>query len=236
MTKTKQQTLNRIPFWLYIAAGVVLGLVVTAAFYRKAYCFYVYQPGGTALIAVMGGGSALAAYAAKTLLAKVDGRYRRLVYAGAAAVITLVLVVFLSPLVRPLEKNQCVDRYDQILALIDQEGLAVRTKDMAIIRDIYTKDALVKAASTGETWPADSYYRKKFTEEEHCTNSHGSYQVVSFNSSEVILTTSSQGTWGPAGQGCIYSYSGPDGSDQWTFARVSGQWKIANFEFNRLSE
>ncbi|MFT3892765.1 MAG: hypothetical protein QM730_14130 [Anaerolineales bacterium] len=47
------------------------------------------------------------------------------------------------------------------------------------------------------------------------------------------MTTSSQGTWGLQGQGCTFSYNNPAGSDEWTFDKINGEWKISNLEFNR---
>lgn len=224
--------------WFFPVCGAVIGLFVALLFFKRAYCFYAYQPGGLAVVSGLTGISAILGWVIKFItdrnnkLLKIKGR-EKFIYMICSLVFTGAFVILISPLFRQYDKNSCVPDFDKLAALTDQEGSAVINEDMNIIRNIYTSDAVVTRADTNESWAAYSYYSKKFAAEDHCTNSHEHYDVINFLYDEVTLTTSSQGTWGPQGQGCNLSFDNPAGSDQWTFRKINNEWKIVNFEFNR---
>jgi hypothetical protein len=224
--------------WFFPVLGAVTGLIIALGLFKRAYCFYVYQPGGIAIIASLTGVSAIIAGVIRFFtdrennLIRIKGK-EIYIYTICSLLFTGAFVILVSPLFRTYDKNSCVQDFDTLVALTEQEGSAVVNEDMDVIRNIYTPDAIVTRANTGESWAVYSFYSIKFATEDHCTNSHGHYDVISFTPDEVTMTTSSQGTWGLQGQGCTLSFSNPAGSDQWTFEKIGGEWKIVNFEFNK---
>ncbi len=224
--------------WFFPVGGAVIGLIIAFALFKRAYCFYAYQPGGAATIAGLTAISAVLGGAIKFItdrknnLLNVKGN-ENYIYMICSLLFAGAFVILVSPLFHQYDKNSCVSDFNKLVALTEQEGSAVINKNMDIIRNIYTPDAIVTREDTGESSQAYTFYSIKFTKEDHCTNSHGHYDVTSFTSNEVTMTTSSQGTWGWAGQGCTLTFDNPAGSDQWTFNKINGEWKIVNFEFNR---
>ncbi len=220
--------------WLYFVGGALAGLVIALLLVKRIYCLNAYQPGITAIfpgLAAVGAGFGVLS-GLKINGAAFFTRYKLFFLSFSGLLIVGAVAGWLSPLFYQYNKNYCVNNFDQLAALTNQEGSAVINKDMVVIRNIYAPDAVVTQVNTGESWAAYAYYSIKFVQEIHCTNRHGDYDVIKFNADEVVMTTSSQGTWGPVGQGCTQAYSDPAGSDRWTFQRINGEWKIENFEFN----
>jgi hypothetical protein len=222
--------------WHYAVLGALLGLLIVLLSFKKFYCFYAYQEqastvtGGLVILATIAG-----------LIAKFIGDKEKISFNNVHGVFFLVcglfvsagVVISFSPLFYQLDKNGCVERFDELVDLIRQEEQASLTKNMVIIREIYTPEAIVTNAEINQSSLAYTFYSLKFSELDYCTASHGHFEAVEFSSTEVTLTTSSQGTWGRTGKGCTEIYSNDPGSDQWIFRKVDGHWKIDNFEFNR---
>jgi len=218
----------------YISIGAIVGIVLIILFFKKTFCFYAYQPGGKLIPAILAGIGTLLGVLIKYVPTAIRNFIRKneeFILFICGLLLMSAVVIFVSPLFYKLDTNSCVDGFDELTTLLDQEGKAVIGKDMSIIRNIYYTDAIVTRETTGESWPAYIYYSNKFVTEDHCSNSRGNLDVISATSSEVTITTSSQGTWGYAGQGCNQIYDNPLGSDQWTFQRIKGEWKIVNFKF-----
>jgi hypothetical protein len=232
--KKKKNKTEKARFRLFIVVGLLLGLVLAFVFLKKIYCLYAYQSIISGLIASLI--SILIKYIPERPYKQFIKGNENYIYAVSAALLMGTLVIAVSLVFRQYDKNSCVDDFDKLVGLIEQEDVAVINKDMNIIRDIYTTTAIVTNVKSNQSLQAYTFYSIKFTQEEHCTNEHGHYEVVSFTSREVTMTTSSQGTWGVAGQGCTQVFANPPGSDQWTFIKVANDWKIVNFEFNRSQQ
>jgi hypothetical protein len=235
----KKQT--ELKIWYFPVGGAIIGLLLTLAIFKGAYCFYTYQPGGKFTIASLTLFSALFGSVFKLLTDPKNGPFRSIkidkyIYLVCGLVFAAALATGISPLFRQFDRNSCVGNFDELVALTDQESTAAIQKDMNIIHRIYTPDAIVTNQATRESWLAYKYYLVQFISTVHCTNNHGHYEVTNYTNTEITLTTSSQGTWGPSVQGCISTFNNPAGSDQWTFKKVGGEWKIVNFEFNRPIE
>jgi hypothetical protein len=210
-------------------------LIIAFVVFKKAYCFYAYQSGGTLVIATLTGISGIIAAVIKFIpdksTIKIKGQ-EKYIYPICSLLFAGAFVILVSPWFHQYDKNSCVQDFDKLTALTEQEGSAVINKNMDLIRNIYTPDAVVTNVASGESWAAYTYYSIKFAGEDHCTNSHGHFDVINFTTDEVTMTTSSQGTWGLKGQGCTLAFANPAGSDQWTFGKIDGNWKIVNLEFN----
>jgi hypothetical protein len=228
--------LKKAKSWHYALAGVTLGLLVVGLLFKKLYCFYAFQPNAqfvTGGLVVLGG---IAGAIAKFIRDKEKISFKNVhkVFVLACGLfISVGVVIFLSPLLFQMDKNSCVDGFDQLVGLIRQEEQAALTKDMTIIKEIYTPDAVVTNAETKQPSQAYMFYSLKFAELDYCSATHGHFETVEFSTTEVIMTTSSLGTWGKVGKGCTEVYNNPPGSDQWSFVKVAGKWKIQSFEFNR---
>ena len=224
--------------WIHPAAGAVIGLLLALLLFKRTYCFTVYQPGGSFITAGLGIVSAaiglLVRFPPAPWKKLLELRaWKRAVYLACALFFTAALVALVSPLFHQYDRNTCTPDFDKLVALTARESTAVVTKNMDIIRDIYTPDAVVTQVNANQSWAAYTYYSQVFAQWDHCTNSQSQFQVTAASPFEVTLTTASQGSYGPAGQGCTSVFDNPAGSNQWVFRKVNGQWKIVNFEFNR---
>jgi len=238
MDRKNNKLLKTSP-WPGILIGVAVGLVIAILLIKKSYCLNEYQPGTIGIfpgMAVIGTIATVVTSLSKYIFPKkfkISGGTRKILLAAGGLFLAIGITLSFSPFVYRIDKNYCVKDFDQLVYLTNQEGTAVINKDMDIIHAIYVPDAVITRVDQNKSWPAYVYYSEKFANEEHCTNSHGNFDVVSYTATEVTMTTSSQGTWGWKGQGCTFSFANPPGSNQWTFIRVGKEWKIINFEFNK---
>jgi len=237
MRKMKTRITKNNP-WFYLLIGSIGGLIIAILLLKKSYCLNAYQPSAMNVfpgLAAIGIALAVLSTLIKDDLFKGNNfskKYKSFFLVIGSLLFISAIAAWLSPLFYQFDKNYCAPDFTKLVSLTDQEGIAVINKDMNIIGNIYSPNAIVTRMDPRQSWPAYSYYANKFATEVHCTNSHGNYIVTSFTSDEVIMTTSSQGTWGILGQGCNQVFDNPSGSDQWTFDRIDGTWKIVNFEFN----
>jgi hypothetical protein len=217
--------------WRTIGTGAILGSVLLWISFRHLYCFYTFQfPAASVITFIVGVLSGILGNVLKSLQAKL---LRTLTYILMWLLVTLAVMMIVIPFFTQLNKNFCVPDLPILINMIEQEGKAVIAKDMSTIRSIYDPSAVIARADTSEFWQAYNYYSLKFAREDHCTVSHSDYLVQDFSTDQVRLTTSSRGTYGEEGQGCTKAYANPPGSDEWTFQKISGEWKIVYFEFNK---
>jgi hypothetical protein len=232
------KSLNDQSDWIFLVLGAIIGLGLAILIFKPAYCFYAFQQGGTLIVSAITAVAGLLTVVTSFLPEERKNKFKikrmkKYIYLVSSLFFIGALVILASPLIHQYDKNTCTPDFDKLVGLTDQEGSAVLHADLDAIKSIYTSDAIVTDIKTNESWPAYTYYANKFVNEEHCTDAHANYDVVSFSTDEVVMTTSSQGTYGPKGQGCNITYDNPAGSDQWTFENIQGNWKIMNFEFNR---
>jgi len=143
--------------------------------------------------------------------------------------------VFFRFLLPTPDEVVCHPELKQMYALIEAEGQAVQSTDMAAIEKIYLPDAVIQNIKTGVIWGSPAlYYGPKFKQEMHCSITHSHYRTLLLTSSEATLTTASAGTWGPRADqnGCLQTYSNPAGSDYWYFTKTDSTWRISAFRFN----
>jgi len=218
---------------LGFGGSVVAGLLLLFLF-RPLFCFYTFQfPSASVVTVVSGIVSGILASALKTLEVKF---VRPLAYILMGLLITLALAMLIIPFFTQLNMNYCVPDLPVFVDMIEQEEEAVIARDMSAIHSIYDPSAVVARADTLEYWQAYTYYSQKFAREEHCSVKHADFLVQEFSGEQVRLTTSSRGIYGIGGQGCTIAYANPPGSDEWTFQKIDGKWKIVFFEFNKKSE
>lgn len=222
--------------WHYVVAGVALGFLIVLALFKRFYCFYTFQPNAPTVaggLAILGG---IAGVIAKFVRDKEKISFKnvhKVFILTCGLFISIALAIFLLPLFFQMDKNFCVDGFDQLVALIKNEEQAVLTKNLSTIKEIYTPESVVTNAETKQSSQAYTFYSLKFADLDYCSATHGHFETVDFSPTEVTLTTSSQGTWGQKGKGCTEIYNNPPGSDQWNFIKVDGKWKIQSFEFNK---
>lgn len=220
--------------WKYLLAGTVIGGIIISLVFRSFFCLYTFQvPSATLLCTV-----------ASMLIGLISNQLKRIETAltkqvaymliGGLFVATLVMLVTFFTV--NLTKNYCVKDFDKLKTMIEMEGEAVVSKDINIIHNIYSADAVISRQDTKEAFQAYIYYSQKFTKEDHCNVSHSDYLVTDFSRDQVTMTTSSMGNYGLKGEGCTKAYSNPPGSDLWVFKKTEGEWKIVHFEFNRKIE
>lgn len=229
---SKQQSKPSIVInWKATAVGVGFGLLLVLILFRKLYCFYTFQyPSASVITIVFGFASGILGNLLQSMEMK---SLKPLAHLLMGLMITLAILMLVTPFLTELNKNFCVKDFQTLVSLIEEEGEAVVAKDMNTIRSIYDPSAVVSKADTAEVWQAYVFYSQKFASEEHCEVNHLDYLVQEFSTNQVRLTTGSRGTFGRNGQGCISAYANPSGSDEWTFQKIHGEWKIVYFEFNK---
>lgn len=218
--------------WKYVLAGAIVGGIIISLVFRSFVCFYVFQP-TAATILTLSVSALIGVFRFIPGLIEVAA-IRKAVYflfGSLIAVIIVILIAFFS--IGTFTKNYCVKDFDKLKAMIEMEGEAVLNKDINIIHDIYSIDAIISRQDTNQVFKAYEYYPNKFVTENHCTVSHSDYLVIDFSRNQVTITTSSMGTYGLKGEACNEAYSNPPGSDLWVFRKIGGEWKIVHFEFNR---
>jgi len=221
--------------WKYILAGALVGGIIISLVFRSFFCLYTFQvPSATLLFTV-----------ASILIGLISNQLKRIetaltkqvayVLIGGLFIATLVMLVTFFTV--NLTRNYCVKDFDKLKTMIEMEGEAVVNKDINIIHNIYSADAVISRQDTNEVFQAYIYYSQKFTKEDHCDVNHSDYSVTDYSRDQVTITTSSMGSYGlQGGEGCTIAYANPPGSDLWVFRKIDGEWKIVHFEFNRKVE
>ncbi|MFT3892766.1 MAG: hypothetical protein QM730_14135 [Anaerolineales bacterium] len=134
--------------WLFPIGGAVIGLIMALMFFKKAYCFYAYQTGGTAILAGLAGVSAVLGSVIRFLADRKNNllsikESKEYIYLISGMVFTGAMVILLSPFFYQFDKNSCVKDFDKLVALTEQEGTAVIREDMHLIKNIYMQNAIV---------------------------------------------------------------------------------------------
>ncbi len=217
----------------WILAGVGFAFLLFLLFFKKLYCFYTYDPSAAFLLGALTALGAISG-AVIRLFGEPALNIKKGLPALSAFLLTLALLIFLSPFFMDIELNACVEGFDEMVALIRMEENAVEIEYFVSIVNIYTNDAMVYNAKTDELLSYDDYYFQKFASERHCEVDHFSFEVAEYPShaDEVVLRTGSQGKWGWEGGECEFTYHNEAGADRWTFVKTKDGWKIKYFSFN----
>lgn len=220
-------------WWMGLGGSVFAGILLLIMF-RGLFCYYTFQvPSASFITMAFGALSGILA----SVLKSIEVRFLRpLAYFLMGLLLTLAVSMLVAPFITRMNMNYCVPDLPVLVDLIDREGLAVVNEDMSEIHSLYEANAVVVRADTDEYLPAYTYYSQKFAREEHCNVSHSDHTVQEYSDERVRLTTSNMGIFGIEGQGCTIAYANPPGSDEWTFEKVDGTWKIILFVFNRKTE
>jgi len=220
--------------WKYVLAGAVIGGIIISLVFRSFFCFYTFQEPSTKFFFVAI--SVLLGVFKKQLDQIKDEIIKNSAYFLIGSIGAATIVMFITLATVDLTRNYCVRDFEQLKTMIEMEGEAVIKKDINIIHNIYSADAVISKQDTNEAFQAYIYYSQKFAEEEHCNVNHSDYLVTDYARDQVTLTTSSMGNYGLKGEGCTQAYSNPPGSDLWVFRKIGNEWKIVHFEFNRKIE
>lgn len=218
-----------------ILIGAILGIGISLPLFKPFFCFYTFQQPSTAFFfAAM---SVFLWFIKKPLDQKKDEIAKKIFYFLIGGIVAATCAMFITSMTVDLTRNYCVRDFEQLRSMIELEGKAVINKDINIIHNIYSADAVISRQDTNEAFQAYTYYSQKFTKEDHCDVNHSDYLVTDYSRDQVTITTSSMGSYGlQGGAGCTIAYANPPGSDLWVFKKMDGEWKIVHFEFNRKIE
>jgi len=128
---------------------------------------------------------------------------------------------------------------DVVISLMKQEVTAAQYRDTALVRHIYTPDAVVTDAACGSpvrsvTWqgwgPIDVRYRglPEIPWMQHVFEQVNWYPSDS-SASTAYVRADTVGVMRPTARAKLQSISG---RELWSFARVDGQWRITSFTYN----
>lgn len=220
--------------WKFVLLGVIAGGIMIALAFRSFYCLYTFQiPAATILFSVA---SILITFIRDELKRIKKETLKIITHFLIGGLFTATLVMLVTFFTVNLTKNYCVKNFDELKTMIEMEGAAVINKDINVIHNIYSADAVISRQDTNEVFQAYIYYSQKFVNEEHCHVNHSDYLVTDYARDQVTMTTSSMGNYGLKGEGCTQAYSNPPGSDLWVFRKIGNEWKLVHFEFNRKIE
>jgi hypothetical protein len=124
---------------------------------------------------------------------------------------------------------------EAITWLIEQEAAAVVSKDMNLIKDIFTEDATIvdRAAYGGSPqtyYGSTNRYQGLFKDYDFSSATNTTIKATSpINGDTVVYISGSRGDY--TGKQTEH-YNHPLGSSRWTVKKIDGCWKITMFEFN----
>jgi hypothetical protein len=125
---------------------------------------------------------------------------------------------------------------EAIVWIIEQEAVAVTSKDIDLINAIFAEKAIiVDAASQGGNptqWNNPiNRYQPLFKDYDFIDAENTNIRATGpINNNTVEYTSGSNGTYIVNGQ--TNSYTNPDNASRWTVTKINGCWKITRFVFN----
>lgn len=132
--------------------------------------------------------------------------------------------------------NEAKTDPEAITWLIDHEAQAVVSKDINIIKNIFTENAtIVDVAANGGTPqtftnPIDRY-QSLFKDYDFSVAENTNIRATGpINSDTVEYISGSHGKYTVNGQTNVYQ--NPNDASRWTVQKINGCWKITKFEFN----
>jgi ketosteroid isomerase-like protein len=168
-------------------------------------------------------------------------KVQKIIIVIVAIIVGCIPIYFYIPFYFPISSVPISDRPYQIRAdeeimtrLIEAEAKAVNNRDICIIRNIFTSDAIIEDVINQRRWTDPvAHYESTFQELSYTNAINYSIKQTSNVRDEVTYTSASRGRFINNKNHIPGEYNNPPGSNEWVFKKDSdGCWRIIRFRYN----